>query len=126
MFLLFHLITLVSLVPLVAFGADEENEKVGVQSGVDFLQQDPNMNSKYQRGRWLVYDCVDEHWVCTRKEEFEYCKKLRQKAILDNDEVLPCAYFKKFESRKRCWQEQTRLTDRANHYRFCFGTNKQK
>lgn len=102
-------------------GAEEtsSNEKVGVQTGVDFLQQDPTMNTKYQRGRWLVYDCVDQHWVCTRKEEFEYCQKLRKKALLDKEKVLPCAYFKKFDKRELCWQEQLRLTNRANYYRFC-------
>lgn len=110
---------LLNLISLVAYGTENGNEKVGLQSGVDFLQQDPNMDAKYQKGRWLVYDCIDQHWVCTREEEFRYCEKLRKKAILDKEEALPCAYFKKFQSREMCWNEQLRLTNRAEHYLFC-------
>lgn len=103
-----------------------EKQETNAKASVDFLQQDPNMDVKYQKGPWLVYDCLDNHWVCTRELEYRQCQSHRKKAILDNEKELPCAYFNKFKSQESCWIEQTKLTNRAEPYLFCLHPEEQK
>jgi hypothetical protein len=102
------------------------DERVGLESGVDFLQQDPFMNAKYQKGPWLVYDCAGGYWACTGKPEYLACEASRKTAMLDYEPQMPCAHFKKFKSRQECWVAQTKFTSRGRNYRFCLHPRQQK
>lgn len=85
----------------------------------DILLQDPNLSLKYQRGKYLVYDCIDKHWVCTGEPEFDNCIDGREIAISENYERLPCVPIMQFDEVKACQKVQTRLTDRAFTMRDC-------
>lgn len=94
------------------------------QQAIDILQQDENLSFKYQKGRFLVYDCLDKNWVCTKSIEYERCKKIRNKAILDQDENFPCAYFEPYQTMDECHKKQTSLTNRSDVMVFCTKTKK--
>lgn len=99
--------------------AENGNERVGLQSGVDFDNDDPQMDEFYQKGSYLVYDCFTMHWVCTDKLEFNRCKIQRKEALLDYKENLPCAYFDEYKTRKLCQNAQTKMTNQARFEKFC-------
>jgi hypothetical protein len=87
--------------------------------GVDIDQQDPYMNPLYQKGQFLVYDCVSRHWVCTQELEFDRCKAQRHEALANYKNELPCAFFDKLDDMPKCHQEQQRLTNAAKYEQFC-------
>ncbi|MBD67155.1 MAG: hypothetical protein CME62_18285 [Halobacteriovoraceae bacterium] len=92
--------------------ADEEE-------ALDITLQDPFLSIKYQRGEYLVYDCVDKHWVCTGKPEFNNCNEARDIAQYENRNKLPCASVKGFSSEDECNKIQKRLTSSGYDVRFC-------
>lgn len=100
-------------------GDEQPVEQRKIESGVDFLQQDENLNDKYQKGAYLLFDCIDKHWVCSGKIEYDRCKEHRVNALLDKDEKLPCAFFAKFSDRKSCHQAQLEVTERGALNRLC-------
>jgi hypothetical protein len=94
-------------------------------NNMDVLLRDPMLSLKYQRGAYLVYDCISQHWVCTSKFEFNLCKDERAEAIADNNTKLPCAAFDYFEdegnlkAEKVCNRYQMKLINRNEGKRFC-------
>lgn len=101
-------------------------ENTGVEAGVDIDQQDPNLDALYKRGPYLVYDCNTRHWVCTRELEYNRCRIQRKEALLDFEDVLPCATFDIFDKRQDCWQRQQELTDVAKYEQFCMHPSKEE
>lgn len=85
----------------------------------DINQNDPKLNYKYEKGRFLVYDCFDKHFVCTQSLEYNRCKDARVKAIKDGEEHLPCAYFDPSQSISECQKKQQSLTNKGENYLFC-------
>lgn len=90
--------------------------------GVDIDQLDPNLSYKYQKGRFLLYDCKDNHWVCTKSIEFERCKKSRKKEILDGFDHFSCGHFRPFQSVDDCHKKQLKLTNQNLDFAFCHKT----
>lgn len=60
------------------------------------------LSTKYQRGSFLVYDCVDGHFVCTNKSGFVRCREDRKDGVRLNQSWLPCAPLKEFKSEESC------------------------
>jgi hypothetical protein len=87
--------------------------------GMDILLQDPEMSIFYQKGGYLIYDCIEKHWVCTAKPEHERCIAVRKNSISDNDPKLPCASIKKFISHEVCIKSQKEMVDWGIRGRFC-------
>jgi len=102
-------------ISLNAFGSDVTTNN----PGVDILLMDPYPSTKYLRGQYLLYDCIDKHWVCTSKAEFGACKDGRTIAQADKQDKLPCAPIKEFESESQCNKVQARLTSSASSMRSC-------
>lgn len=88
-------------------------------SGLDFDNQDPAMNEKYEKGGHLVYDCEGEYYVCTKKEEYEYCGVRRKKSLEELDVNLSCAPIKSYSSEKECHEHQQSLTSEGRAITFC-------
>ena len=84
----------------------------------DFDNLDPAMNMRYERGRYLVYDC-DGYFVCTKQEEFDYCLKRRETALTGLNPSLECAPIKEFKRDTDCQKRQQELTDEARQFLFC-------
>lgn len=112
--------------PIVSSGNMAQNsiQKNVVQVGQDIDLADPYMDALYQRGSFLVYDCVTRHWVCTQVLEYDRCVMNRKEALLDLKTILPCAHFDKFELRQDCKKRQQELTDVAKYEKFCFHPSK--
>jgi hypothetical protein len=85
----------------------------------DILLFDNELSAFYQRGEYLVYDCVGKHWVCTGERENDRCVVSRKNAILDNKDSLPCAVVKKLKNHKVCTVEQGKLINENMQNRFC-------
>jgi hypothetical protein len=86
---------------------------------LDVALEDPDLSLRYQRGSYLLYDCIEKHWVCTGSPEYNYCKKSREEAILDRSPKLPCAHVKLFKNEKSCNRTQQIITSRGDYARFC-------
>ena len=87
--------------------------------GSDFDNTSSKLNEFYERGPFLVYDCVVKHWVCTRDLEFNRCKEQKKEALLDFKAKLPCVEFSKYKTEKLCQKEQQRVTNNFFGDRFC-------
>lgn len=89
------------------------------EATVDILLMDPNLSLKYQRGKYLVYDCIDKHWVCTGEPEFDACEDTREISLRETYERLPCVPITAFNDVETCQKIQTKVTDRAEFMRHC-------
>lgn len=92
----------------------------------DFLLRDPNLNYKYQKGPYLVYDCQDHHWVCTGRLEYMRCEDQREHTKRQNGDFYTCQTIKKFESLDSCLSRQRRMTDYNPTDRFCYSKDYQQ
>lgn len=99
------------------------NENRGLEVGIDFDNQDPQLDALYIRGPYLVYDCYSKHWVCTGELEYKRCLEQRKEAILDMKYKLPCASFEAFRKRKDCYETQQELTNTSRYERFCLNAD---
>jgi hypothetical protein len=99
---------------------EKTDEETGV--GVDITLTDPLLSLKYQRGNYLVYDCMAKHWVCTGKSEYDLCLEQRVVGLLDKNNRMPCGAFSYFDSEKKCQKYQMKLIDRGEGTRFCYNT----
>tara|TARA_Y100000768_G_scaffold382909_1_gene364092 strand:+ start:11861 stop:12307 length:447 start_codon:yes stop_codon:yes gene_type:complete len=85
----------------------------------DILLSDPYLSVLYQRGAYLIYNCIDGHWVCSGKAEFNSCKETRNEAIKERKVKLPCAPVRTFVSEDDCVAHQASLVNAATENRFC-------
>ena len=90
-----------------------------LEVGVDFDQQDPFVNEIYQKGNYLVFDCIGKYWVCTGETEYKVCKRNRNEAIAEYSKNIKCGNFAEFDSRDECYKNQQRITHSGDISRFC-------
>jgi len=112
---MYNLILFTLILSMNAFCSDVTTDN----SGVDILLMDPYLSTKYQRGQYLVYDCIDKHWVCTGKAEYENCFDGRKIAQENKYDRMPCAPVKVFDGEGQCNKIQARLTSSATNMRAC-------
>lgn len=87
---------------------------------MDFTTLDSRIDATYQRGPYLIYDCVEMRWICTGRPEFDVCAERRDTSLAMKDNELGCAPFTNFRSRKKCHKKQLEMINRASFPRFCF------
>ena len=80
---------------------------------------DPYLSTKYQRGVYLLYDCIDKHWVCTGLAESKICSEGRVIASENKFDRMPCSPIKEFASESKCNEIQARLTNASTTVREC-------
>lgn len=100
-------------------------------SGIVFAQDDitlsdPFLSLKYSRGPHLIFDCVDNHWVCAGKYEYKNCEEAREFEILERKDKLSCVPVRVFESEAVCVTSQRGITNRSIYIRFCVHPEIQK
>jgi hypothetical protein len=121
-----YYITLLFLSISFAFA---QNSSVGTDEvpseNLDVSLTDPILSLKYQRGKYLVYDCLEKHWVCTGKSEFDLCLEQREVGLLDKNSRMPCGAFDFFKTELNCQKHQTLLTNRGEGTRFCYNTKNE-
>ena len=97
---------LLLLLPIVAFTQTFEVSKT-------------LLSNKYIEGPYLMYDCMDKHWVCASIEEYEECKSSTMEVIIDYKSHFKCVNYKKFENLKDCISFQKRQVTLAKKVLFC-------
>lgn len=85
----------------------------------DIKLSDPFLSLKYTRGAYLLHDCVDGHWVCTSRFEYNSCVKTREYELLENFDKLSCVPSKEFETEKDCVASQKALVSNGFGVRYC-------
>lgn len=85
----------------------------------DITLSDPDLSIKYQRGRFLLYDCEDKHWVCTKKLEFDRCGEKRKYVDFVKEQLYPCAPIKAFASEAECVKRQRKFIQKNHSVRSC-------
>ena len=102
-------ITFFAFVPLKGLEFELESprkvQEKDVQYGLgtfDKKREDIRISPYYRSGSFLIYDCKDGHFACVIQENFDDCKKLREKAKLLGSSNLVCAPLKKFKDRTEC------------------------
>ena len=65
------------------------------------------LSDKYIQGHYLLYDCEDQHWVCTEDVRYEMCQQSLKEALDLKKSYLPCLPVAgEFKSNKECAKEQ--------------------
>lgn len=93
--------------------AEENKDLAGYDPVAD------NFSSKYEGGAYLIYDCVDKHWVCVLESYYLDCEKLRSEDLDNNKLDLSCAPIGSFETKKSCFQRQLYMVSQNYETRFC-------
>jgi len=96
-----------------------------ILNGIERIQwesQHPPISSKYFRGNFLIYDCIDKHYACVEEQNFLACKEKRQSLISKGVEKLPCAPFKEYPTYILCIKKQYELMYSKAPYSFCLKT----
>ena len=116
------LLVVLILIPILSFNAFPQN----VEKNIDVSLDDPQMSLKYLKGAHLIFDCFDNHWVCTTSPQRDSCVEQREKAIDRNQLNLPCAYWKSFSSVDTCVEEQVSLINKGMQFSFCLHENSKR
>ena len=103
------LIILILLQSALCWGADTDNydESIDVLSG------------QYVSGGHLIYDCIDQHWVCAMKDNHTICEKKRAQELLQGKHLLSCISAEIFQSYKECKPRQLALVKSGVKPRNC-------
>lgn len=85
------------------------------------------ISENYEAGPFLIYDCVEKHWVCVLESYYKECQSLREEDQLLKKLDLRCSPFSEFPNKKSCFQRQLYLTGQNVGANFCIGDDwKQK
>lgn len=112
------MIRLLCLIFIASWGYCQENASIEEQVQ-DFAQMDPYMSDAYIKGPYLMYDCDDNHWVCSGEAEYKRCDGLRNDAIKRKDKNLRCTKFFKFSTIEKCHEKQLEMIGNQAYQRFC-------
>ena len=91
----------------------------GIEKRLLQRRLNPRISNKYNRGRYLIYDCVDKHYACVFLDNLDKCRKDRDKALEDNRFSLPCAPLKVFNTQKDCFKEAKKRVEDLEIKEFC-------
>ena len=81
----------------------------------------------YEAGPYLIYDCVEKHWVCVLESYYNDCVSARVEDQLLKRLDLRCAPIAQLPNKKSCFQKQLYLTGQNVGPNFCVGDEwKQK
>jgi len=108
---LFQLILIFSL---KVFADDQLQVKLTYDPLVDEIADN------YQAGPYLIYDCIEKHWVCVLEPYYTSCQEQRKKDLdLAEEFSHSCAPIGKFPNKVSCFQRQLFLTTHDHGDRFC-------
>lgn len=77
-------------------------------------------SDRYQAGQYLVYDCIEQHFVCTGPGELKRCEKEHESSLKKNLYNLGCVAIDKDLVRvEDCFKRQKELVVMSRKWRFC-------
>ncbi|GEM_PF-1928224 len=97
----------------VCWGDSTQKDLSGFDPSTDIISE------KYEAGSYLIYDCVEKHWVCVMENFYQECYQKREADIAEKRPVLSCAPIGAFPVKKSCFQRQQYLTTHHHGSRFC-------
>ena len=77
------------------------------------------ISTKYKQGKFLIYDCLDRHFVCVNDTSFKFCRSERDNTDRRLNVYLPCAPIKRFINLDLCLAELNLRIYEASDKRFC-------
>jgi hypothetical protein len=108
------LVNFVLFLSLQLTADDQLKVKIGHDPVVDVI------SDKYEAGAYLIYDCLEKHWVCVLEEYYRRCEAARKSELVVPDESLhTCAPIGEFPNKISCFQRQLFLTTHNHGARFC-------
>ncbi len=84
------------------------------------------LSGQYVSGGYLLYDCVDEHWVCAMKENQQICEARREDELKQGKHSLSCLAAEIFQSYKECKEKQLSLVKLGVKPRNCLHPSERK
>lgn len=78
------------------------------------------MDSRYESGTILIYDCLGAYYTCVNDDGLSSCRERR--SISQQNEKIPfhCAPLKVFKTRLECLKENYRVVELAGPKPFCY------
>lgn len=80
---------------------------------VDIISED------YEAGPYLIYDCVQKHYVCVLESYYKECEENRVYDVALNKEQTRCTPISQHLNKKSCFQKQLLLVSRNHGTRSC-------
>lgn len=77
------------------------------------------ISADYIAGEFLIYDCLNKHWVCVMEEYFTKCEEQRVEDSAAGKTFARCAPLKKFPVKFSCYQQQLRLVSNVDATKLC-------
>ncbi len=77
------------------------------------------ISEKYRAGNFLIYDCVDQHYVCVDEYSFLTCGEKREKDKSEKKSDFRCTPFKKFKTKEECLKKNDEMIVRKSSASFC-------
>ena len=77
------------------------------------------LSIKYFAGSYLIYDCIDKHFVCADEYEYKRCEDRRSQEEKDMKIRLACVPVKKYADRKECEVAQKEIVSQGRFVNFC-------
>ncbi len=94
----------------------DEKEEDEAASITDRFQ----MSRKWSRGRFLIYDCLAQHFACVSGEGRRNCRERREFSIrLKERELLPCAPLQSFKTLDGCVEAQVKWMHNGVNENIC-------
>ena len=75
------------------------------------------ISSLYRRGEYLIYDCVNKHFVCVIESNYERCREPQTKEIVYDTNF--CLKIKEFETQPDCFRAHEEFSDKTRMKFFC-------
>jgi hypothetical protein len=110
------------LLPIIIVADDQDRFIVGYDVKTDLIADN------YEAGAFLIYDCVEKHWVCVLEEYSKDCHEKRLKDLESRDSpIYSCAPIGVFPNKRSCFQRMLFMITHNHGTRFCIKSEwKQK
>jgi hypothetical protein len=92
---------------------DGEKVLAGHDSKTDLIADN------YEAGRFLMYDCLEGHWVCVGDPFYQNCLAKRTQELQEKKFKASCAPLGPFPTKKSCFQRQLFMTSNFHGTQFC-------
>ena len=123
---LFHIILLAFFMSLNGFAQqDQQNDKEVIDKEEEkrlrefYLQniEKTVISSLYRRGEYLIYDCINKHFVCVIDQNYERCRIPGKKNVVYDSNF--CLRIKQYDNQPRCFLAHEKLSDKTRMNYFC-------
>ena len=113
-------LTLILLLYFSQFVSRAEVAPTVKQSSVDFYKNNIEkaiISNIYRRGEYLIYDCINKHFVCVIESHYERCRETGTKEIVYDSNF--CLKIKEFQTQPDCFVAHEQFSDKSRMKFFC-------